>query len=77
MVGAPPERGSTPGMRNPESMPHRTKDQHLTAQKLDRAREALATLLRCEEVSGFAVQDLERSQRTIGGLYRLARDGRR
>lgn len=64
-------------MRSPESMPHRTKDQHLTAAKLDRVRDALAVLLRCEEVSGFAVQDLERAQRTVEGLYRVARDGNR
>ena len=57
-------------MENPEAMSHRSRRSTLTPEKLDRAQEALATLLRCDEVTGFAVQDLERAQHTIQGLYR-------
>ena len=56
-------------MRSDETMDHRSKGKHLTQEKLDRAQQALATLLRCDEVRGFAVQDLERALHTIQGLY--------
>ena len=58
-----------------EPMPHRTKGRELTPQKLDRARSALTELLHCDDVPGFVLQDLERAQRSISGLYRRA--GRR
>lgn len=62
-----------------EPMPHRSKGKTLTAEKLDRARAALAEVLHCDEVPGFALQDLERAQRSLGGLYARARaaQGRR
>lgn len=53
-----------------DPMPHRTKGRALTPEKLDRARAALAELLRCDGVPGFVIQDLERAQRSISGLYR-------